>query len=843
MLNQIVDSGKPFDKRISDTQQTTFSLDAAARLMCNTFEEVNQAQRDGGWQFDAIIIGSGMYGGYTASKVFQFTKTFPSNRRPRVLVLEAGPYLISEHIQNLSRGIYAIEPLVNKPIVPENQSFLTQIDRPAGQPLQGMSPHHRCVGGKSLFWGGWSPRLTDEDLARLDENGGRLWPQHVVDFLKSPDGYDFIERQIGVTPTADFINGDFNEALKTRLKDIVSGKEVPALTGVVEAPIAVQAETPESGLFSMDKFSTVPLLFDSIRQDAEASRNFDGNRFLFLVPNAEVLKLETSQGCVTQVVILIKEPSSDSNVPGLRERVVRLDLKQGTMVFLAGNAVNSTRLALNSFPSAGITGRELMGKNLMAHTRGNYFWRINRKALGINNDIKKFSTAALHVTGAHPVMLQDVGATKGQFHFIFFAVGSLGADPGKNLFKFIPHLDDIQTTQEAIDSTNIDDWIVFANLTCGEMFGNRNADIEKRNSSFISVNPFGGSGDDVYVENGRQLRIPKVFLCLVQTAQDQSVRDAQKVAAFELIAALAGAERDEIINRSNNEKVQFISGNEDPIGSTYHESGTLWMGEDPFNSVTDLHGHFHHVTNAFCLDQSLFPTVGSANPVATGLSLNQMIARHIASRFTSNGMQPLEEGFECIFDGTLKGWKFFGNGRIDALPGLNILEAGTASIEDQLGFLRLENKKYQNFILRLDWKAFTIQANSGIFLRMPDMNGTDFDTLFRQAVEIQIDEIGKLSGSNQDGPVIYGSSLHKTGAIYNLAPATQWASKVLSSHNDEGFWNRFEIRVQDADIQVALNGTLVSRATLTEPFLSAGYIAIQCHTDVVQFRNIRIQEL
>ena len=48
------------------------------------------------------------------------------------------------------------------------------------------------------------------------------------------------------------------------------------------------------------------------------------------------------------------------------------------------------------------------------------------------------------------------------------------------------------------------------------------------------------------------------------------------------------------------------SGPRDPLGTTYHESGPLWMGEPPFPSVTDGVGRFRHVSNAFCVDQSVF---------------------------------------------------------------------------------------------------------------------------------------------------------------------------------------------------------------------------------------------
>ena len=62
------------------------------------------------------------------------------------------------------------------------------------------------------------------------------------------------------------------------------------------------------------------------------------------------------------------------------------------------------------------------------------------------------------------------------------------------------------------------------------------------------------------------------------------------------------------------------------LGTTYHEAGTLWMGDDPATSVTDPVGRFHHLANAYVCDQSIFPTVGSVNPALTGVTLARRLA-------------------------------------------------------------------------------------------------------------------------------------------------------------------------------------------------------------------------
>jgi choline dehydrogenase-like flavoprotein len=53
------------------------------------------------------------------------------------------------------------------------------------------------------------------------------------------------------------------------------------------------------------------------------------------------------------------------------------------------------------------------------------------------------------------------------------------------------------------------------------------------------------------------------------------------------------------------------------------------MGDSAATSVTNPLGRFHHVTNAYACDQSLFPMVGSVSPVLTGLTLARRLAENV----------------------------------------------------------------------------------------------------------------------------------------------------------------------------------------------------------------------
>jgi hypothetical protein len=67
-----------------------------------------------------------------------------------------------------------------------------------------------CVGGRSLYWGGWAPRLTAADLTLLPV-GWRII---------SNANYNQLEREIGVDPSTDFITGALYTALRAKLNAV-----------------------------------------------------------------------------------------------------------------------------------------------------------------------------------------------------------------------------------------------------------------------------------------------------------------------------------------------------------------------------------------------------------------------------------------------------------------------------------------------------------------------------------------------------------------------------------------------------------------------------------------------
>jgi choline dehydrogenase-like flavoprotein len=552
-------------------QDTTFTTDALGRFLCSTWDE---ATGNAGPPPSVVIVGAGMYGGYLAAKL---RRLHPDRR---VLVLDAGRYLVPEHVQNLGRiglDVPAPIPPAADPGVP--RAVVWELPWRGNVDFPGLA---YCTGGKSLYWGGWCPRLTAGDLAR--------WPADTAAGLLA--AYTDVESETGVVPATDFISGELLDALRARTVPAAAataGIETGiGDSGVEVAPLAVQGSPPVSGLFSFDKFSSVPLLADAIREDVAASGLDDANRRLFLVPSAHVVKAHTVDGRVATL---------EAEVDGQRRFLV---IPPTCNVVFAASAVETTRLALHSFPTT------LMGRNLMAHVRSDFTVRIRRSALPpVPGHVQ---TAALLVRGSAPT---------GRFHVqVTASTSRAGSD--ELLFRMVP---DIDLLDDQLANTD-PDWITVTFRGIGEMHGDRTHPVGDANRSWIDLSPF------EHDERG----VPRAYVHIAPALADLATWQAMDTATVALAQAVAGApDQIEYLYDGGWHAQPFpldrpFAEWHRGLGTTYHESGTLWMGEDPATSVTDPLGRFHHVANAYACDQSIFPTVGSVNPVLTGLTLARRLA-------------------------------------------------------------------------------------------------------------------------------------------------------------------------------------------------------------------------
>src|SRR5262245_17313643 len=391
--------------------------------------------------------------------------------------------------------------------------------------------------------------------------------------------------KLGVRPTTDYISGSLFEKLSARFASVISAGQL-----VEEAPLAVQGKSPESGLFPFDKYSSAYLLFDAIREDIGRRwrNNIDAWRRLMLLPRAQVVRFQMSGNRVTEIELLVNGQQQFLRPPLLSNNCA---------VILAPGTIESTRLALDSLPTPALGGNRRMGSNLMAHLRSDITGRIRRTAIpGLPATATTLEIAAMLVRGTT--------SDGHEYHLQITASAGRGSDD--NLFTSVPDLELL----EAIKANQDPAWIPITLRAIGQMMGHPNAQPGDTKKSWINL----------ALQNDPRINRPRAWVNLDPSDADLTAWTEMEAAAVALLKAVAG----------NPADVQNIQISRNPIGSTHHEAGTLWMGA-PGDSVTDSFGKFHTLANVYVAGPALFPVIGSANPSLTATALARRTSEAIGA--------------------------------------------------------------------------------------------------------------------------------------------------------------------------------------------------------------------
>jgi hypothetical protein len=893
------------------TESTSFTFDNMGRFLCNTLQEaidsagqtVAGRRRD----FDVIIIGGGTFGSVVAEHLFIADAT----RSRRILVLEAGPFVLPEHVQNMPflGGAPDLRvPWLNHPAL--NYSGLIF-----------------AIGGRSLTWGGWSPELLDIELS--------AYPQTTRDALRT-QYFAESSRQIGVKETNDFIYGPLHIALRKQLHAglKIAGNETgftfadllehpavrypdpgePPIDAALlrdwlglpstdttpeaelrelfklEAPLAVQSTTLP-GFFPTNKFSAIPGIIRAARLAGTEADGVgpvaDARKRLMIVPNCHVQELitETQPDNVVRVTgVRVWQNGSSVDIPLAPQR----NGGQSSVVIALGT-VETTRLALITFQQS-LTGRaaQRIGTNLIAHLRSNLTIRVPRAAIAANlppTVLNSLQCSALLVKGKAPN-----GRT---FHFQITAAGlsKLGSDSEAELFKKIPTLENLQDMLRATDDT-----VVITIRGIGDMTS-RNPD------SFIDLSPadtdFGRPKAVVHLGNAKASS--QDFPGSAQTQNDRATWDAMDAVSDKIALIFAGNEPFDILASATSvipvsvgtqaqrlAALAAFKNRRDDLGTTHHDAGTMRMGDNMADAVTNDFGRIHDTANCYVAGPALFPTVGSPNPMLTGVALGRRTG-DLLNVSVLPGPDPIvspqsEAGFRPLFDGkasTFKNWRLAGPGG----GGMLHLNGEMVSYGD--GGLRLfyyATEMFSDFTLRLQFRIFDQSAhNSGVFVRFPRPTldlGTD--ELKRRATqepafdagnpawkpviagfEVQVDD-NALGDSTKDfygiRPEPNGLFKNRTGAIYKI----QAGDRIWHLNTNEptvqnytpgpalvpGVWFEYEIVVQGDDYTVFLTNVQTGVRQQTTSFHNTdgergrapGCIGVQAYSgNVVAWRHIRIR--
>lgn len=898
------------------TESTSFTLDNMGRFLCNTLQEAldSAAQSVAGRRrdFDVIVIGGGTFGAIAAEHLF-ITDAAHSRR---ILVLEAGPFVLPEHVQNMP--FLGGAPDLRVPWV--NHQALNY------------SGLIFALGGRSLTWGGWSPELLDEEMA--------AWPPSTRNALRPATGEGYFaqsSRQIGVQETNDFIYGPLHTALRTQLHAGLNtpGNETgftfaelldhpavrypdpgePPITAALlrdwlglpstdttpkaqllelfklEAPLAVQSTTLP-GFFPTNKFSAIPGLTRTARLAAAQADGTgpvaDARKRLMIVPNCHVQELITetqADNWVRVTGVRVRQNGASVDIPLAPPRNGRQ-----SAVVLALGTVETTRVALTTFQQS-LAGRaaQRMGKNLIAHLRSNLTIRVPKKAIEAN-----LPSTALTSLQTSALLVKGKASNSRTFHFQITASGlhKLGTESEAELFKKIPTLEHLQDMLRATDDT-----IVITIRGIGDMTA-RNPD------SFIELSTLELDFDrpKAVVHLGNSKATPQDFLGSAQTQNDRMTWDAMDAVADKIALIFAGDEPFDILASANHTisvpkgtrakrlaKLAEFKARRDDLGTTHHDAGTMRMGDNVADAVTNDFGRIHDTTNCYITGPALFPTVGSPNPMLTGVALARRTGDLLNSSVLA-GPDPIispqsEAGFRPLFDGTAATFK---NWRLAGPPGGGMLHLNGEMVSYGEGALRLffyATELFGDFTLRTQFRIFDLaNHNSGIFVRFPrptldlsdalkprTANELFFDSTnpawkpVISGFEVQIDDNARGDSSKDFygiKPEPDGKFKNRTGAIYKI----QAGDRVWHLNFNEpsvqiyqpgpvlvpGVWFEYEITVQGNDYTVFLTNLQSGQRVQTTSFHNAdsdrgqapGCIGIQPYSgSTVAWRHIRIKTL
>lgn len=768
-----------------DVQQTDFGYDVVPRYICNNWDEVSAAQGTGAYPFDVIVIGAGMFGGYAAEKLYRGG----AGAALRTLLIDAGAFLLQSHIQNLPQqlggSVGGPRYLRTRDDSSGAQNVVWGMPWISNEAFPGLA---YCIGGRSLFWGGWSPELTAADLSN--------WPADVATFLNSAGGYASTAAEIGTAATTDFIK---QTALFTALlKGIQAALPLSGLTETGEAPLAVVGTSPQSGLFAFDKFSSAPFIMDAVRNDVGVNGGAgDPRRRLFVLPRTQVHRLVCSGNRIASI---------DLSIAGVRRQ---LTVAPGTNVILANGTIEATRLALESFAIGSRQFGSPRVGNLMAHLRSNITVRIKRAALGLGSPAG-LETTALLARGS------DAGR---RFHFQITAADVAGSNPEVMMWSMVPDIDVIGGLLANQDAN----WVSITFRGIGEMENQPAVDSLDPVRSWIDLSP-----------ETDQWGMRRAYVNLVATQNDRKLWQAMDKAAFDLALKLAGGDSANIqywnapAGRWDDAAPQPDANGggfwRDTLGTTHHEAGTLFLG-DPANSITDSNGKLHHIDNAYVAGPALFPSLGSANPSLTALSL----ARKTTHAIIASGQMPVPAGFAPLSLAP-SDWQMV---KLPNSPATMIHYGSVLETSGWYGLYWYTKETFGDFILTLQWRISRREENSGVYIRVPPPGVANaLQAADAQGHEIQIDQRGYDSVTGTEG-----HPLKVTGAIYDLqAPSASTQVQI-------GAWNNLSIEANGARIKVTLNGVLVNDYQSSRQ--QTGYIALQAHDSLsrTQFRNLVIHKL
>ena len=550
-------------------------------------------------EFDAIVIGTGISGGWAAKELCE--------KGLKTLVLERGRMI--KHIEDyttmnddpwdyksgdvITEEIKRVQPKQSRTDYVNSEStkhfFVNDLEHPYKEekPFNWIRGYH--VGGRSLLWARHTYRLTDFDFnANLKEGIAIDWPIRYKDIAP---WYDYVERYIGVSGKNEnlphFPNGIYLKPMELNCAEEVLQKKVNNSFDdriVSNARIAHITEGTKPGL------GRVSCQYrNRCRRGCPYGAYFSSNSST--LPAAELTgNMTLKPNSLVHEIIYDKNLRKATGVRVIDSNTKEVFDYKAKVIFLCASTVGSTSILMQSiserFPNGMGNDSGELGHNLMDH-----HFQVGADA--IIEGIEEKYYIGRKPAGFYIPRFRNVGGDSNQKNYTR-GYGYQGDASRGGVSKNALELGYGSDFKRSI--TKPGDWSIGM-------------------QAFGEILPYHENKMYLDQDDKDSWGLPKVVFDAEIKENELNMRKDMMQQAIEMFEA-AGAK--EIVPYDK----KYIFGN------GIHEMGTARMGNNPKNSVLNKHNQIHAVKNVYVTDGSCMTSSGNANPSLTYMALTARAVKH-----------------------------------------------------------------------------------------------------------------------------------------------------------------------------------------------------------------------
>jgi hypothetical protein len=150
-------------------------------------------------------------------------------------------------------------------------------------------------------------------------------------------------------------------------------------------------------------------------------------------------------------------------------------------------------------------------------------------------------------------------------------------------------------------------------------------------------------------------------------------------------------------------------------------------------------------------------------------------------------------------------------------------------------------RKYENFVLELEWRHLKSGGNAGVFVWSGPIGAQGVP--FLRAVEVQVLDHGYVRASLNKSYTTHGDVFPIHGSTMEPFGPHNGQRSFPSARHSKGApeWNSYRIECNDGTLWLSVNGHKVSGGENCN--WRNGYIALESEGSPVEFRNILLKEL